>query len=223
MSKYNMKLDKDQIKTLCKLENVIGQLINIDVNQSWLSNIPHREFLDSMYIVYRLDATCIFGDGFRETKTMLIDNDIVQYMAVEEQDLYLAAIKNIKPEILSMSEMLGFDAEFDMPRLTISVSGFTYGAFAIVSRDIMDSVAEKIGNDFMLLPGSVHEMYAINVDYFDLNHTELTYDKSFIRSMAYKASHDVKNRDEYITSEVYIYNREIKELRTLEGDQSWKL
>ena len=70
MSKYNMKLDKDQIKTLCKLENVIGQLVNIDVNPSWLSNIPHREFLDSMYIVYRLDATCIFGDGFRETKTM---------------------------------------------------------------------------------------------------------------------------------------------------------
>lgn len=105
MSKYNMKLDKDQIKNLCKLENVIGQLVNIDVSQNWLSNIPHREFLDSMYIVYRLNATCIFGDGFRETKTMLIDNDIVQYMAVEEQDLYMAAMRNIKPEILSMSEL----------------------------------------------------------------------------------------------------------------------
>ena len=58
---------------------------------------------------------------------------------------------------------------------------------------------------------------------FDLNHTELTYDKSFIRSMVYKASHDVKNRDEYLTSDVYIYNRELKELRTLKGDQSWKL
>lgn len=139
MSKYNMKLDKDQIKTLCKLENVIGQLVNIDVNPSWLSNIPHREFLDSMYIVYRLDATCIFGDGFRETKTMLIDNGIVQYMAVEEQDLYMAAMRNIKPEILSMSDFV-----YDTPLLTISVSGFIYGAFAIVSRDIMDSVAEKI-------------------------------------------------------------------------------
>lgn len=218
MSKYNMKLDKDQIKTLCKLENVIGQLVNIDVNPSWLSNIPHREFLDSMYIVYRLDATCIFGDGFRETKTMLIDNDIVQYMAVEEQDLYMAAMRNIKPEILSMSDFV-----YDTPLLTISVSGFIYGAFAIVSRDIMDSVAEKIGNDFMLLPGSVHEMHAIDVNFFDLNHTELTYDKSFIRSMVYKAFHDVKNRDEYLTSDVYIYNRELKELRTLKGDQSWKL
>ena len=218
MSKYNMKLDKDQIKALCKLENVIGQLVNIDVNPSWLSNIPHREFLDSMYIVYRLDATCIFGDGFRETKTMLIDNGIVQYMAVEEQDLYMAAMRNIKPEILSMSDFV-----YDTPLLTISVSGFIYGAFAIVSRDIMDSVAEKIGNDFMLLPGSVHEMHAIDVNFFDPNHTELTYDKSFIRSMVYKASHDVKNRDEYLTSDVYIYNRELKELRTLKGDQSWKL
>ena len=124
MSKCNMKLDKDQIKTLCKLENVIGQLVNIDVNPSWLSNIPHREFLDSMYIVYRLDATCIFGDGFRETKTMLIDNGIVQYMAVEEQDLYMAAMRNIKPEILSMSDFV-----YDTPLLTISVSGFIYGAF----------------------------------------------------------------------------------------------
>ena len=41
--------------------------------------------------------------------------------------------------------------------------------------------------------------------------------------MVYKASHDVKNRDEYLTSDVYIYNRELKELRTLKGDQSWKL
>ena len=218
MSKYNMKLDKDQIKNLCKLENVIGQLVNIDVSPNWLSNIPHREFLDSMYIVYRLNATCIFGDGFRETKTMLIDNDIVQYMAVEEQDLYMAAMRNIKPEILSMSDFV-----YDTPLLTISVSGFIYGAFAIVSRDIMDSVAEKIGNDFMLLPESVHEMHAIDVNFFDLNHTEFTYDKSFIRSMVYKASHDVKNRDEYLTSDVYIYNRELKELRTLKGDQSWKL
>lgn len=223
MSKYNMKLDKDQIKTLCKLENVIGQLINIDVNPSWLSNIYHREFLDSMYIVYRLDATCIFGGGSQETKTMLINNDIVQYMAVEEQDLYLAAINNIKPEILSMSEMLGFDLESDIPLLTISVSGFTYGAFAIVSRDIMDSVAEKIGNDFILLPGSVHDMYATNLNFIVLDHTEFMYNKSFIRSMAYEVSHTVKNRDEYLTSEVYIYNRELKELRTLEGDQSWKL
>ena len=218
MSKYNMKLDKDQIKTLCKLENVNGQLVNIDVSPNWLSNIPHREFLDSMYIVYRLNATCIFGDGFRETKTMLIDNDIVRYMAVEEQDLYLAAMRNIKPEILSMSSIF-----YDTPLLTISVSGFIYGAFAIVSRDIMDSVAEKIGNDFMLLPGSVHKMCAIDVNFFDLNHTELTYDKSFIRSMVYEASHDVKNRDEYLTSDVYIYNRELQELRTLKGDQSWKL
>ena len=44
----------------------------------------------------------------------------------------------------------------------------------------MDSVAEKIGNDFMLLPGSVHEMHAIDVNFFDLNHTELTYDKSLM-------------------------------------------
>ena len=223
MSKYNMKLDENQVKSLCKLENVIDQLVNIDVNPSWLSNIPHREFLDSMYVVYRLDATCIFGNGSRETKTMLIDNDIVQYMAVEEQDLYLAAINNIKPEILSISEILGFDLESDMPLLTISVSGFTYGAFAIVSRDTMDAVAEKIGNDFILLPESIHEMYAINVDFFDLNHTELTYDKSFIRSMAYEASHMVPNRNEYLTSEVYIYHHETKEFTTLKGDQSWKL
>ena len=53
-------ISDEEFKEVFVAENIMGRLINKNVNREWLSGIPHRTFLD-MYIIYQVDISVLFN------------------------------------------------------------------------------------------------------------------------------------------------------------------
>ena len=85
-------ISDEEFKEVFVAENIMGRLINKNVDREWLSGIPHRTFLD-MYIVYQVDISVLFNQP-DYIQTAIIDNDVANMMGMHEDDLYLAALTN---------------------------------------------------------------------------------------------------------------------------------
>lgn len=210
--------EKEETKAIFKPENIIGQLVNADASWNRLFDVPHRKFL-RMYIVYHLNVSSIRQDSKR-LDTIVIDNDLMRRMNMTEDDLYSAAVINMgKPYIANTAEFLQLDPDvYDSVGdnlLIISNTNLIYGAFAITQDTVLASVSKRIGGDFVILPGSVNEMYAVKL-YSNMNMDE-------IQSWANEVSHILKDETEFITTDVYIYRSKSHIIESVPGGQEWQL
>lgn len=216
---YMRTFDDEEIKALCTPNNIIGQLINGDVDPEWLSDVPHRKFVD-MYIVYRLNVGSLFSEE-KGNYSVVIDNDLMYETGWFESLLYAAAIHNIgEPYIANTVEFLGLDPETTHDPLSnvfliISNKEHIYGAFAIVDIKVLNTVAKRINGDFIILPGSVDEMYACKL-LPDLDMGE-------IQSLAKKVSSMVGSKKDFITDKIYIYRSKEHVIESASGGQKWQL
>lgn len=216
---YMKTFDDEEIKALCTPNNIIGQLINGDVDPEWLSGIPHRKFVD-MYIIYRLNVGSLFSEK-EGNYSVVIDNNLMHETGWFESLLYAAAIRNIgEPYIVNTVEFLGLDPESTHDPLSdvflvISNNERIYGAFAITDVRVLNTVAKRINGDFIILPGSIDEMYACKL--------LPGLDMDEIQSLAKKVSSMVDNKKDFITDKIYIYRCDVHAIETVPGGISWLL
>ena len=85
-------ISDEEFKEVFVAENIMGRLINKNVDREWLSGIPHRTFLD-MYIIYQVDISVLFNQP-DYVQIAIIDYDVANMMSMREDDLYLAALTN---------------------------------------------------------------------------------------------------------------------------------
>lgn len=211
-------LSREEAKTIFKPENIIGQLVNADAGWNRLFDVPHRKFL-RMYIVYHLNVSSIRQES-KIIDTIIIDNDLMRRINMTKDDLYSTAVINMgKPYIANTAEFLQLDSHLYDPvgdnLLIISNTNLVYGAFAITQDTVLTSVSKRIGGDFIILPGSVNEMYAVKL-YPNM-------DMDDIQTWANEVSHMVKDDTEFITTDIYVYRSKSHIIESVPGGQEWRL
>lgn len=212
-------ISNEEFKEIFVAENIIGRLINKNVDREWLSGIPHRTFLD-MYIIYQVDISDLFNQP-DYIQTAIIDNDVANMMGIHEDDLYLAALTNGNRDayVANVKEFIGLGDEVYDPLeddlLIITNRNNRYGAFSICCDQVLALVAERIGGDFIILPGSIHDMCAANL-FPGMNF-------EYIKRTAADVSHMIQSDEDFLTENIYIYRVKENTIDSVSGGWRWHL
>lgn len=158
----DVELDREKI-----LSEVRLRLMSMDRNREFLERVPYMPWQDLAAI------PVIEYEGFRIT----IQNNLLTDFAITQEDLFAAARANVTPTIAllweaalnsavdqfgreDVSELFSFLTYVNVP-MYILRAGDEDGASAVLDKQLLQKTGEAIGEDFYLLPASVHEFIAV--------------------------------------------------------------
>lgn len=196
-------------------DSVVLQVINYDRNLEMLKELPHRRFLD-LAVIYR--AVTFDRDGMWSGVT--VTHDILESWGLTEEELYEKAYKHTaevfpfqvkQTEEVLQEETPEAEPMSDMKQkkimYVVTTDRMQFGAAAFLYPEIMKQTAEKYGNrGFLILPGSVHELYFIN--------DSMNMAAYWKRTVKY-ANETLVREEEWLSDHVYYYNAENKTINVL--------
>lgn len=189
--------------------HVYAKLINAEKNKEQLSTLPHRMFLD-LAVVYYLVACDFVNQGIG---TVLIHNGLMMTWEQCEETLYQTACENMRtdgnpvfgsmknilrsvaPEKAYLWESEGFS--LDIGAYILTNGRKHYGASEILDRSTLREIADNIGDHFIVLPSSVHEVIII-ASCQNSNYTELA-------DMVREINATEVSVEDYLSDHVYVY------------------
>ena len=189
------------------LDHVEYQMVNVAQNAELLQKIPNREIMD-LAAVYRImtnkDYSC------------LLSYEIMMLAGISVEDLDKAAVRNTEKVGFIKKTMAQVMAEdLDMPEedvaemeegpqlYVLTNKRKVNGANILLFKGELAEFAEMIGDDFFILPSSIHEVLAVpasQVDYKELKH------------MVKDVNDTQVAPDEILGYEVYRYDRKTRSL-----------
>ena len=101
---------------------------------------------------------------------IVVTNKLAAQMNMTADQIYRRAVKNLLPScvIMPFNEMLGEigmlspeECAENIPILYVSEKSRNHGAAAILCRDVKKKLAEILGDPFIVLPSSVHEVLCL--------------------------------------------------------------
>lgn len=111
--------------------------------------------------------------------------------------------KNNEPEIIRLDELLSLymdeDSELDKQMYVITNKSRNFGATSLVYPGLLDSIYERVGGDYYILPSSIHECIALKAS-DDL-------DPGMLRSLVRKINYTEVEPEQILSDNVYIYRR----------------
>ena len=148
--------------------DIYPKLINAEQNKELLEKIPHRIFMDlavAYYAVARNHAQEDIG-------TILICNGHMEMWGQEEENLYQTAMINMRADgeadftdintivehimDISLTKEDG-NASRDTDMYVLTNRRKCFGAAEILDKKTLRMIADKVGDRFLVLPGSLHE------------------------------------------------------------------
>lgn len=156
--------------------NLSGRLVNTEKNGEALTELPHRNFFD-LSLTYFVDITC---DGDEGCASIQVTNAQMEHWGVTEDDLYRQFQERMEQDDRSrmqpvsdvLAEMKDCIPEEErelctnmgaMPIYVLSNTRKLNGAVEILNKRAMEKAAETIGDDFYILPSSIHETILVPV------------------------------------------------------------
>ena len=144
-----------------------GCLVNTRRNRKLLEDVPHREFLD-LSLIYRIEV-CGLGTG---VGTIRIHNGHLGLWGVGEEDLFAAVLENMAhmgdATFESMSDVVKGLAGMDLCGndgeeflYVLSNKNRLNGAVQMLNKHMLELASDRIGEDFIILPSSVHELLLV--------------------------------------------------------------
>ena len=198
-------------------DKIYFQLINTESNRDYLNTVPHRELHD-MSVIYRI----LHSKDEDGIKSIVVTNDIQKMWDVSEDRLFEMASENTKelfpPKVTSMADVIRsfMGADFDAMSAddisemmgesvlwVVSNEMGVNGASLMVYGDVLDEVAERIGDDIYVIPSSLHEVLAVPA-------SEL--DPKEIADMVSDINRNVVNEEDRLSNQVFFYDRGAREL-----------
>ena len=180
-------------------DNLVIRVINAEWNEKMLETMPHRTFLD-LAIIY-----CVNLKNGTDNIASAVKREMMEYWQVSEEDLYEAAVNNMKryyPESCKpLGEMFGLSDDSLCPLQVWRNSAGMYGASVIAYSSKVEELAETVGDDMYILPSSVHELLILPREGNDAR--ELV---EMVRSV----NRIEVERDEWLSENVYCYSRSDK-------------
>ncbi len=159
----------DYSKARCNLK---GRLINTEKNRELLKELPYRNFFD-LSLIYFVDVT---QDADPGCASIRVTNTHMEMWRVTEEDLYRQFRENMeqddRSELLPIADLLAevclpenmgavCDDMCMVPMYVLSNTRKLDGAVEILNERAMEKAAETIGDDFYILPSSIHETILI--------------------------------------------------------------
>lgn len=147
---------------------IVPRLVSVDMNMEMLERRPHT-LMDELAVIYCIHLDCC-KDG---TASIAITNDIFKMWNLDIEDLHELAVNNL-PSVLPstfkgmrevMMEMTGMEfPEVDEKMFVLSNVQKVNGASALLDKEIMKAVIDRVGTDFYILPSSLHEVLIVPSD-----------------------------------------------------------
>jgi hypothetical protein len=151
-------------------KNLRFRLINTEKNTEILKTLPHREFLD-LSLIYTVEFSYE-----KEFGSIWVRNEHANMWAVDEKELFDQAKENMESADESMLEDienlltrmkndsgLEWEGDFNTPMYILSNKKRLYGAIQMLDKNALREAANLLGEEFMILPSSVHEIILVPV------------------------------------------------------------
>ena len=198
-------------------ENVRAKLINAEQNEEELKRVPHRMFLDLAVVYY----VTVSGCGDEKLGTILICNDHMDMWGQEEENLYRTAMLNMRSDgrpdfsgikdviknILPDADYFLNDREYqsDMGMYVLTNRSRCFGASEILDKSTLRTIAAKLGDGFIVLPSSIHELIILKPD------GAAEYEK--LADMVKEVNTTQVDVGERLADHVYVYSRSEEALK----------
>lgn len=190
------------------LEKVYFVPVNYDLNKELLKTVPHRRFLNDMAIIYR-GLVSMDENG---TSSFLIKNDVCEKQQISEEELFAAAKENTKklfpanyiPIKDGVKEILPPEiAQFiKLNVFVITTAAGINGSCSLLYDDVLQEIAEKLGEDFYIIACNNNEIHAIGAS---------THSLEFAKDNMKDLEKEV-NENDFLSDTVYYYSASSKKI-----------
>lgn len=142
-------------------DKIMYRLVNQKLNLERLTNIPHR-IIEDLAITYFISL-----DEYGEDNGSIpIENRILDSWEVAEEDLYKYAKRNtVKRRPLSIVFMDDLVKKYGIRDYTgmyiLSNKTGVEGAIAMFYPDVLKNLSEKLDDDLIIIPSSIHEVIVV--------------------------------------------------------------
>lgn len=218
-------------------DSIYPKLVNMEMNREALADMPHTQ-MDDLAVTYSV----MLNEDERGKASVAISNEMMEMYGVTTEELHSVAVENMEQLspgkflpfrdmvadtlIDDMTEIMGGDREAasamvnEMLGETPDIYVITNeqrinGAASVLDDTIMQKVTETVGEDFVILPSSVHECIVVPVD------CNIEIDE--MKAMVQCVNADAVKPQERLSDNVYCYDSQAHELVRAEKMEERKM
>lgn len=187
---------------------IIYRLINREANKELLREVPFVEFMDLAVVFYVLLEVSHYGMA-----TMMIRNEHLKMWNTTKEEIYQYAKRNTEillpdefktmraviEELTGWKESVGKDIMY-----ILSNELRSFGAAAILYEGILKRIGDRLGENYYVLPSSVHEMIIIAQSEAPK--------KEELSEMVTEINQTQVEPEEVLSNHAYFYDREQEKL-----------
>ncbi len=206
------EFDVSQITDFDMVQNrIVPKMINKAWNEQLLAERAHTEIAD-LAVVYQISLGCDFGGN----ASVAVTNQLLSQWGVDVDALHELAIQNMlklfpstfEPMSKVLAAMMGDDAakmltsgcpEGEMMWVLSNTERINGGA-AVLDKELIKSIVEKFGDEFYLIPSSIHEWLLVR--------TSEAMDVMTIEQMIRDVNSEQVSQDERLSDHPYRYSIE---------------
>lgn len=190
---------------------IVFKLIHLRQNLPLLQNVPFVRYQDLVIVFLLMVDVEPCGSG-----TIIITNDMKNSWGVTANDLYEAALQNtpkllpsdFRPMCSVVSEMLGTTCSYedfeDTHMYILTNAQKQYGASAILYPGLLEHISEQLGEDFYLIPSSIHEFIILPSSYSPSTRE--------LNEMVNEVNSNELPEDEFLSDHIYLLPYDFKKL-----------
>lgn len=220
--RYVQNIDVSFFTSLEKVRpRIVYKLIHHDKNRELLKEIPHFAYLDLAIIFYYL-MPC----DSQENASILIQNSHLAYWNVSKDNLLLFAQQNTMQLLPDSCESLtdlifsllpdegqpDISEDFgdkQLPMYVLTNKRHYFGACCILYPDVLKGISEKLGDNLILLPSSVHEFILLPAGFAD--------NPGDFRKIVREVNLTGVAQEEILSDSIYYYDRSTDKISLLQS------
>lgn len=193
------------------LNHVEYQAVNAKRNAERLEGVPRKQIVD-LAVIYRV----VLNDGDNRLTSYILNENHLKLAGINADELDEAARSNtqkaefvIKTMGEIMAEMMGMNNSLDEETLgdpqmyVLTNRRKVNGANILLYKDWLAEAANRLKDDFFILPSSIHELIAVPVSGTDVKE---------LRAMVKEVNNTEVAPEEILSYEVYRYSRKTCEI-----------
>ena len=147
--------DKEQVLSRCTYV-----LVNTELNRE-RESLVRRQVNNTLEMHFKVDITDILEDA-----RVSLEKKHIKNLGITEQELYVRAYVNTMEKypysLQTMGDILGLKLPEEVPDMYVLTNNVkTNGAGAILYQGIKEVLENKVGDDPILIPSSIHEWIVI--------------------------------------------------------------
>lgn len=210
-------------------KHIVFQMINKDGSERLLNEVPHKEFMNDIAIIYR-----VMGDKEKlkvgEMYSAVVNYGLLKHYGLSEHELYDLAFENTKrllpPDAKTMQdilrELMGLPSAEDeellnvpgMPKMyVISNKQKVWGASVMLYPEVFKKLSDEVfQSDLYILPSSIHECICVSADE--------EHDLEQLTAMVMEINATEVAPNERLSNQVYFYSRKTGEISATTSDMA---